>query len=162
MSRLRDCLLRLSQDLTVDEFADAAGLARTTAGRWLKALRDDGDLSAWSAPALEALAAFESRRWGSTAISDALRPAPAGAAAAVSADPVAQAQRAQHQMLVAGRRNGSLALRLSAAVERRTVDRTEAREMLQKAEAAMEETAKQMAQMQSLRDSLLAKLKSGA
>lgn len=161
MSRLRDCLLRLSQDLTVDEFADAAGLARTTAGRWLKALRDDGDLSAWSVPALEALAAFESRRWGATSISDALRPAPAGAAA-VSADPVAQAQKAQHQMLVAGRRNGSLALRLSAAVERRTVDRTEAREMLQKAEAAMEETGKQMAQLQSLRDSLLAKLKSGA
>lgn len=160
MSRLQDCLLRLCQDLTVDEFADAAGLARTTAGRWLKALRDDGDLSAWSAPALEALAGFESRRWGSTAISDALRPQTGGAAAAAG-DPVAQAQRAQHQMLVASRRNGSLALRLSAAVERRTVDRGEAREMLQKAEAAMEETAKQLAQLQALRDSLLAKLKSG-
>lgn len=159
MSRLAAALADLCRDLTVDELAEAAGLSRTTAGRWLKALRENADISAWTAEAVERLAAWEDRRWQSARLSDALRPVPADTPAV--GDPRDQAQRLQHQMLVASRRSNSLALRLGSLAERRQLGRQELRVVLEKADAALQETGNQQSLLRDLRDALRDQLRPG-
>ncbi len=59
MTRLADAITALLADCTTDEAAAAIGESRATTGRWMKDLRDSGDLGLWSARAVERLARYE-------------------------------------------------------------------------------------------------------
>lgn len=154
MSRLAQAVDQLCAPLSVDELASILGIPRATAGRWLKALRDDGDLALWSADAVAALADYEARRLGTSLICDALRPA-----ADEAADP--SPREVRRQIDKADRRNSSLKLELDDIEAHGVFDREHARAVLGKTEAALKEVAGQQSLLARWRQALVRRLRDG-
>jgi hypothetical protein len=154
MGRLAHAIDQVCAPLSVDEVAAAIGIPRATAGRWLKALRDEGDLALWSAEAVEALAAYESAHLGTTLISDALCPVEAA-----DADP--SPREVRRQIDKAERKNSSLKLELDDLESHGVFDRQKARTVLVKTEAAMREGAGQQGLLARWRQSLVRRLREG-
>jgi len=154
MARLAAAVDQLCAPLSVDELAEVLDIPRATAGRWLKALRDDGDLALWSADAIEALAGYETQHLGTSLIADALRPLPEDAA-----DP--SAREVRRQIDKADRRNSSLKLELDDIEAHGVFDREHARSVLGKTEAAMQEVAGQQSLLVRWRRALVRRLRDG-
>ncbi|HAT11741.1 MAG TPA: hypothetical protein DCS97_14365 [Planctomycetes bacterium] len=155
MTRLADAITAITADCTTDEAAAIIGESRATTGRWLKDLRDTGDLGLWSARAVERLARYEVRNLGTTTMSDALRPEPA--AEESPADPAI----VRTQINKANRKNSSLMLELDTITARGVFDSDHARTLLQKTDAALRETAGQQSVLARWRRGLVDRLRRG-
>lgn len=154
MARLATAVDQLCAPLSVDELAEVLDIPRATAGRWLKALRDDGDLKLWSADAIEALAGYEAHHLGTCLISDALRPLVEDAT-----DP--SAREVRRQIDKADRRNSSLKLELDDIEAHGVFDREHTRAVLGKTEAAMQEVAGQQNLLVRWHRALVRRLRDG-
>ncbi len=73
MARLQETLRTITAELSGGDLSSILDVPRRTADRWLAELRQ-GDADNWNAAAIEALARYESRIWGTTRIADALKP----------------------------------------------------------------------------------------
>ena len=154
MGRLAHAVDQVCAPLSVDDLAEVLGIPRATAGRWLKALRDDGDLGLWSADAMEILAAYEAERLGTALISDALRPQ-----ADAGSDP--SPREVRRQIDKTDRKNSSLKLELDDLESHGVFDRERARTALTKTEAAMREGAGQQGLLIRWRQSLVRRMRDG-
>lgn len=154
MGRLAHAVDQVCAPLSVDEVAAVIGIPRATAGRWLKALRDEGDLAPWSAEAVEALAGYESAHLGTALISDALRPVEEA-----EADP--SPREVRRQIDKTDRKNSSLKLELDDLESHGVFDRERARTVLAKTEAAMREGAGQQGLLTRWRQALVRRLRDG-
>lgn len=154
MSRLAAAIIAVTDGCTVDEVAAIIGEPRATAGRWLKRLREDGDLVAWSAEAVERLAGHEHRTCATTRIADALRPEPAPAGEA-------DAESLRRQINRANRKNSSLMLGLDEVRSPARLDREQARTLLVKTDAALQETSQQQTLLARWRQALSRRLRQG-
>jgi hypothetical protein len=154
MGRLTHAVDQVCAPLSVDEVAEVLGIPRATAGRWLKALRDDGDLGLWSAGAVEALATYEAEQLGTMLISDALRPQ-----ADAGSDP--SPREVRRQIDKTDRKNSSLKLELDDLESHGVFDRERARTVLTKTEAAMREGAGQQGLLVRWRQALVRRLRDG-
>lgn len=152
MGRLALAVDQVCAPLSVDELAAVLDIPRATAGRWLKALRDESALALWSAEAIEALASYEAAQLGSTLISDALRPAPE-----TGEDP--SPREVRRQIDKADRKNSSLKLELDDLESHGVFDRERARTVLTKTEAAMREGAGQQGLLVRWRQALVRRLR---
>jgi hypothetical protein len=118
MSRLTRALVSVVADLSGADLARILDVPKRTADRWLAELRG-GDLENWSGAAIERLASWEAREWGTLRISDALRPEShipevRGKADAATVARIMQAIIASHQ--VNARLLGEMAIDLSDGV----------------------------------------------
>jgi hypothetical protein len=153
VGRLADAITALLADCTTDEASAIIGESRTTTGRWMKDLRDTGDLGLWSARAVERLARYEIRNLGTTTLSDALRPEP------VADDAPADPAVVRSQINKANRKNSSLMLELDTITARGVFDPEQARTLLQKTDAALRETAGQQSVLARWRRGLVDSLR---
>jgi hypothetical protein len=154
MGRLAHAVDQICAPLSVDEVAEILAIPRATAGRWLKSLRDEGDLTLWSAETIESLASYEATHLGSSLISDALRPEPE-----TVADP--SPREVRRQIDKADRKNSSLKLELDDLESHGVFDRERARTVLAKTEAAMREGAGQQGLLTRWRQALVRRLRDG-
>lgn len=154
MGRLAQAVEQMCRPLSVDELAAILRMPRATAGRWQKALLDDGKLHLWSADAIEALAAYEADRLGTTSISDALRPV-------IETGNAPSPREVRRQIDKADRKNSSLKLDLDDIESHGTFDPARARAVLEKADAAIKETSGHHNLLVRWRNSLMRKLRDG-
>jgi hypothetical protein len=154
VGRLAHAVDQVCAPLSVDEVAEVLAIPRATAGRWLKSLRDEGDLALWSAEAIESLASYEAEHLGTALISDALRPEPE-----TVADP--SPREVRRQIDKTDRKNSSLKLELDDLESHGVFDRERARTVLTKTEAAMREGAGQQGLLGRWRQALIRRLRDG-
>ncbi len=147
-------VLEVIAGMTVDEVATVIGEPRATVGRWVKELREAGDLGRWPALAVERLAAYEAKQLGTASISDSLRPD-------ADDDSLEDPNAVRSQINRAQRKNSSLMMELDEIAARGAIDRTKARVLLEKTDAALKETAGQQSTLARWRHSLLRRLKGG-
>lgn len=159
MSPFASALIRVTDDLTVEQYADITGESRASAGRHLKALREDQDLQAITAEAVERLARHEVRVTGASSIAEALKGA--GMTSDLSSQDVDPAS-VRRQMTKADRKNSSLKLELEDLERNGVFDRSQARVLIDKTDAAMKETAAQHGILTKWRRALLRRLQSGS
>ena len=151
MSRLAEALVQVTQHFRVDDLAQVLQLPRSTAARWLRSLRE-GELSLWSAEAVETLARYESDHMTTSWIADALRPP-----SETGADP--SIREVRRQIDITERKNSSLKLRLDDIESHGVFDPGQARVVLDKTEAVLRETTGQQRLLGRLRQSLIRRLR---
>ncbi len=151
MSRLAVALNHLTTVMTISQIAEIIDESHSTAGRWVKSLREDATIEDWSAAAIEKVAAYEARAMGTTTISDALLPDRQRSKT--------DAQDVRAQSNKANRRNASLmSLMDGVDFSKPSLVLASARLLLEKTESAIKENEAHLQVLHGWRQELLARL----
>jgi hypothetical protein len=152
MSRLVDAILQVTTTWTVNDMARELKLPRSTAGRWLKDLRERSDISAWSADMVERLTDYETTKLGTSQIVDALRPR--------EPDPTPPHPREVRQQITKTvRRVETLKFSLEDMENFMRCDAATARKILAKTDEALRDSTQQQGLLARLRTCLSRRLR---